>query len=373
VVRIGDGMYPSSLSQSEPSARSDAESGADRVIRILLIEDNPADVTLINEILKEARLGRFDLVTADRLSKCPHLIEVSAPDVILLDLGLPDSKGLDTIRRVSAWKLSIPVIVLTGLTDDLIGLEAVKLGAQDYLVKDEVDPSGLDKSIRYAIERKKSFQALRESEERYSRLFHNNHAIMLLIDGETGRILDANASAAQFYGYPREIMLTLSVHELSTLMKQEVDENLKKAGKMEQLSFLVKHRMASGGLRCVQVYDAPVVLKGKKVIHRIVFDVTNRVTDEKLRRQAYIQIEKNIENFATLIDEIRNPTFVIMQLANRTDSEDCAKIQKQAERIEALVKQLEERWVESEKVRESLRRSVLRGDPRDASIILNPR
>jgi len=124
-------------------------------IKVLLIEDNPGDARLIREMLKEKSYVTFDLVCADRLKAGVEQLTQGDIDLILLDLGLPDSNGLDTFVKLYTREPNLPIIVLTGLDDEKLGLEAVIMGAQDYLVKSQVSGNLLIPAARYAIERKK--------------------------------------------------------------------------------------------------------------------------------------------------------------------------------------------------------------------------
>jgi len=126
----------------------------DRQIKVLLIEDNPGDARLIKEMLSEVNGALFDLETADRLSDGLTRIQKGGIDAVLLDLGLPDSAGLDTFEMVYDQAPEVPVVMLTGLDDTELALEGVRMGAQDYLVKDRVDGDLLARTLRYAIERK---------------------------------------------------------------------------------------------------------------------------------------------------------------------------------------------------------------------------
>lgn len=122
---------------------------------ILLVEDNPADARLMVELLTGADGDRFKLQHVDRLGTALSLLRKQEFDVILLDLSLPDASGLETVERMCKANPHLPILVLTGLADDVLSLEAVQAGAQDYLVKGQVDGSGIARSIRYAIERKR--------------------------------------------------------------------------------------------------------------------------------------------------------------------------------------------------------------------------
>ena len=127
---------------------------ADRRINVLLIEDNPGDARLIGEMLSEVDGTLFDVETACRLSDGLTRIQKGGIDAVLLDLGLPDSAGLDTFEKVHDQAPEVPIVMLTGLDDTELALEGVRMGAQDYLVKGRVDGDLLARTLRYAIERK---------------------------------------------------------------------------------------------------------------------------------------------------------------------------------------------------------------------------
>ncbi|MDI6854513.1 MAG: histidine kinase [Deltaproteobacteria bacterium] len=132
-----------------------------KATRILLMEDNPGDARLIREMLVKAEGYDFDITWVTRLSQGLESLSRGDADVVLLDLGLPDSRGLDTFVQAYAHSPSMPFVILTGLADETIALTAVGLGAQDYLVKgDMADGTLLIKSVRYAMERKRVEEAL---------------------------------------------------------------------------------------------------------------------------------------------------------------------------------------------------------------------
>jgi DNA-binding NarL/FixJ family response regulator len=124
-------------------------------IQTFLIEDNPGDVRLIHEMLSEAEAGACHITVFDRLSTASPALEQGGYDVVLLDLTLPDSKGLETLSRLKPIVATTAVVVLTGLNDEAAAIQALREGAQDYLVKDRMNPEVLWRSIRYAIERKR--------------------------------------------------------------------------------------------------------------------------------------------------------------------------------------------------------------------------
>jgi serine phosphatase RsbU (regulator of sigma subunit) len=124
-------------------------------IHLLLVEDNPADARLIEVLLRQAGPGRFDVSRVDTLVAALEHLKTRETDVVLLDMTLPDSSGLQTTQRAVAGAEYIPIIMLTGMDDEDLAIRAVKEGAQDYLIKGQVDERILARSINYAIERKK--------------------------------------------------------------------------------------------------------------------------------------------------------------------------------------------------------------------------
>ena len=137
----------------------------DGPIRVLLIEDNPGDVRLITEILSEARDAPFELECVDQLSAGLECLSAGDIDIVLLDLSLPDSYGFDTFAKMHTHASDVPIILLTGIEDEALGIQAVREGAQDYLVKGYVDSPVLMRAIRYAIERKRVEEALRKARD----------------------------------------------------------------------------------------------------------------------------------------------------------------------------------------------------------------
>jgi len=128
----------------------------DRQTKVLLIEDDPGDARMIAEMLSDSEVGGtlFDVENADRLSAGLTRIQKGGIDAILLDLGLPDSSGLDTFEKVRDQAPEVPIVMLTGLGDTELALEGMSKGAQDYLVKGNVGGDLLARTLRYAIERK---------------------------------------------------------------------------------------------------------------------------------------------------------------------------------------------------------------------------
>ena len=129
-------------------------------MRLLLVEDDPGDARLVREMCREQGLPTDALIHVDSMSEAEACLADHEVDLILLDLGLPDARGLDALRRVQVAAARVPLVVLTGLDDEAVAVQALQQGAQDYLIKGQIDTPGLMRALRYAIERKTMEEAL---------------------------------------------------------------------------------------------------------------------------------------------------------------------------------------------------------------------
>jgi signal transduction histidine kinase/DNA-binding NarL/FixJ family response regulator len=139
----------------------------DNPISILLVEDNPGDVLIIKELLKSSGIN-YSLKNVTTVKETLVLCMEQQFDVLLLDLGLPDSLGLETLKKIQSPNMTIPVVVMTGLDDEEIALESLRAGAQDYLVKNRLTSDNILLSIKYSIERKKIQVLLKKNARQFS-------------------------------------------------------------------------------------------------------------------------------------------------------------------------------------------------------------
>lgn len=158
-------------------------------LKLLLVEDNPADADLLQEILDEANETEWSLVHVETLKEALKCLNENQFDVVLLDLSLPDKQGLDTVQKTYDVVPDLPIVVLTGLNDKVIALEALRQGAQDYLVKGKIDSNLLVRAIRHAIERAQTLKRLRQSEEQLQRL---NEELERRVEEQTNELRQKN-------------------------------------------------------------------------------------------------------------------------------------------------------------------------------------
>ncbi len=168
----------------------------ERLLNVLLVEDDPDDVFLLRKTLDDVARDKFDLQVATRLSEALPRAQGEHVDVILLDLSLPDSQGLETFVEVHEHLPEVPVVVLTGLDDEDVAVRAVHEGAQDYLVKGRVDGALLVRSLRYAIERQRTtrYRQLLVERERFDAAISQMTDGIVVTDGD-GRIVTTNHAA----------------------------------------------------------------------------------------------------------------------------------------------------------------------------------
>lgn len=169
-------------------------------MHILLIEDNPGDRRLIEEALKDVPNTPIIFNSADRLSSGIEILKEKSIDAILLDLSLPDSTGLDTFNRLHSEVSFTPIVVLTGLDNKDMATNAVKAGAQDYLVKGDLSGELLLKALRYGIERCHLVQDLKKSKDYADLIFQGTPSAIFSVD-KNRLIVDWNAQAEKITGY----------------------------------------------------------------------------------------------------------------------------------------------------------------------------
>jgi len=282
-------------------------------IRILLIEDNPGDARLLRELLAAKEGASFDLEHEDRLSTALARLAQGDIDVILLDLSLPDSHGLDGLNKICAQAPKVPIVVLSGLSDEAVAIKAVQEGAQDYLVKGSVDSDSLVRSLHYAIERQHLRVALRESEARY-RLLADNAADVIWTANMKWQITYISPSIKRLLGYTVEEMKRLALGDILT------PDSLEQAGKLirnqmdimtprsqyPSLSLTLEHLRKDGSTLWAEVMLSFLWDKDGKLFG--IMGATRDITERKKAEEALRESEHKFRRF---VEEMNDGYFII--------------------------------------------------------------
>jgi CheY-like chemotaxis protein len=310
---------------------------------ILLVEDNPADAYLVKVYLNEASV-RHDLVHTETLFEGIDVLREREIQMILLDLTLPDSQGFKTLTSLLERITDVPVIVMTGLNNEIVGNQAVKAGAQDFLVKGQFDGKLLGRSIRYAQQRFKEQKKREEilanlssSEKRYSEAQTMGHFGNWQMDIVTNEMVWTDEVYRIFGSQPGGIQPTMTsylsfVHPEDKLMVEDFFEDAMKNGKQHHL----EHRLVLNG---ISVKYTSVTAKinveensGKIFLVGIVQDITERKVAEKLLVEKNLSLKSNRIKEEVLADmsfHIRTPLSTIVNLLFLMDSTAVSSQQKE--------------------------------------------
>jgi PAS domain S-box-containing protein len=291
----------------------------DEKVEILLIEDNPGDAGLIEDMLEEFADFPYELKNVETLNEGLSLLKERPFDVIMTDLRLPDSDGINTFLDIHAMNPRIPIVILTGSNDEKIGINAVKKGAQDYLVKGEVDGRLLKRSIKHSIERKNAEQQIRELAN-----IVESSTDAIITKSLEGIITSWNKGAEQIYGYSAEEILGKPISILEPdILKGETIQLIEKIKQREKVQHYETSRLKKDGIRIyvsislAQVFD----IHGKlTAISAIARDITeSRRAEEKLREseEKYRNIIETTNEGIVVIDTELRITYVNKKLTEK--------------------------------------------------------
>ena len=258
---------------------------------ILIIEDNPGDALMLQMMLQSAVGREFTIERADRLSSGFEMLQSGSFDAVLLDLGLPDSQGIETVRAVHGRFPRIPIIVLTGREDDELAAQAVREGAQDYLEKTNLPSGTLCRTVWHAIERSSISERLRDTENLF-RLITENAADMIVVADHRGNRFYTSPSYQRILGYSGEELLRTSAyeqihpddHELvrATLEKARAD------GTGGTIIYRMRHK--DGTWRHIESITATVRDQPGDIIRMV--GINRDVTERKQLEEQFMQSQK---------------------------------------------------------------------------------
>ena len=278
-------------------------------LRVLLVEDDPGDARLVDILLaEEDRSSSFEVTHAGRLDEALERLEQQAFEVILLDLSLPDSSGLETVDRTRTVAPGTPVVVLSGQDDEDVALQALQSGAQEYLIKGQGDGDLIARSIRYAIERRRADEALRQNEERFRSLVQNASDVITILDAD-GTIRYDSPAIEHLLGYEqgervgRPTFAYIHPEDVERV-RGSLARALEHPGVRPPLEFRIRHK--NGSWRHLEVtrtnlLDDPAV-RGVVTNSR---DVTERKRlEEQLQQQAFHDRLTGLANRALFMDRL---------------------------------------------------------------------
>jgi PAS domain S-box-containing protein len=316
-------------------------------IKVLLIEDNPGDARLLQELLKEVTSVQFYIEQADCLSQGLQSLIEQTFDVILLDLSLPDSQDLETFVKLHRQAMAVPIVVVTGLDDETLAVRAVQMGAQDYLVKGKVSSDLLARSIRYAIERKRTEQQIREQAA-----LLNIATDAILVRDLQSKILFWNQGAERLYGWKAEEALG---QDASKLLYKSDSSQFQKAyrcliaegewyGEIDQVTKAGKAVLVASRWTLMRDEDA----KPKSILV-----VSTDITEKKQLEAQFLRIQR-MESIGTLasgiahdLNNILTPILATAQLLKIRLVQEDERTQRMLEIVEvntkrgaALIKQV---------------------------------
>ena len=266
-------------------------------VKILLIEDNPLDRKIIHEYISTNTLERYEVIEADRLSTGLELISEYNFDLILLDLFLPDAGNLEALEKIIAYNPDIPIIILTGLGDEELGISAVRIGAQDYLIKGEFDGSLLNRALRYARERKISEFALRESENRFREMFNSSSDLMSIMEEKTGKTIWYNPAWIKTLGYDSNTIGNSieKIHpEDRSRFVEEWNNLLNERVSIDNLQY--RFRNDKGEYLYLATTINPVEVAGNRLLYIVARNITEVKKKEEILRE-------NEERYRILFNE----------------------------------------------------------------------
>ena len=278
---------------------------------ILVIEDNPGDYLLIEEFITEY-IYQPTICKATSFKEAVHELtkKDNLFDVVLLDLTLPDKWGEELVNEMSKYLPNYPILILTGYADIDFSIQSIARGISDYILKDDLNAPMLYKSIIYAIERKKNTALIKDSEKRYSDLFHLSPQPMWLYDSETLKFIQVNKAALEHYGYSEEEFLSMTVLEIrpkNNFLKIQYPTT-ESSNNNDGIIFSVStwHQKKNNEIISVEVYSNRIIINDRPCCSVIAVDVSERNEYEHKITKAIIttQEEERYEIGGELHDNV---------------------------------------------------------------------
>jgi PAS domain S-box-containing protein len=294
-------------------------------IHILLVDDDEDDFVLTRDMLNQVKNQQYAIDWVPGYDQAVEAIRTGGHDIYFVDYLLGEKTGIDLLNEARRQGVTRPVIMLTGKGDRSVDLEVMRLGAADYLAKDKIDSYLLERTIRYALERTQSLEALRESEMKYRNIFEKSRDVIYITNQE-GNIVDINQSATKLFGYSREELLNMNARKLyvNENDRKRFEEAIARTGEIGNFEVTL---VTKDGSRkdCMITATMQQGSGGEMYYQGIVHDLTQRKKSEREIRS----IEKlaMIGRVArTIAHEVRNPltnvNLSVEQLKTEVPSDD---------------------------------------------------
>jgi hypothetical protein len=326
-------------------------------LHILLVEDDDAYATLVASELSAAGLPA-SLYRVRTLAQATAAVANQPIDVILLDLALPDSAGMQTVDRMQAASHDTPIVVLTSNDDDVSALQALKRGAQDYLIKDTTDPHLLARSLRYARERAALQGALRERESRFRALVEHSYDVITLVDRQ-GRIVFDSRAIERISGFSPDERVGLAVMAFvhpdeHAELERHLAECLSRSGHVMRAEYRYRHKDGTwrwGEAACVNRLEDPavgaIVVNHRDVTERKLAEEALRASEQQLRQAHKMEAVGRLaggvaHDFNNVLTAIFGYVDLLLDQFDADDPRrsDVTEIRRSAERAAALTRQL---------------------------------
>lgn len=319
----------------------------ERTIKVLIVDDDEDDYYIINEYLKRIPEAKFIIDWCPDYKDAVALLPKRVYDIYLVDYLLGAHTGVDFLKEAHKYGSEEPVILLTGKGNIKVDIEAMKLGAVDYLIKPELNVDTIERSMRYALDRANAIKTIKASERKYRALFEQSRDIIFILDHEF-TFIDINEAAVSSLGYLQEELLRLTLFDI---VNQPLQQHNIRTSLLEQKDILDKEII-------IETRDGSLITSTITIVvekdnpsesgiryHGIIHDITALKKEEK----ATLQIEKLAavgRLVRTLAHEVRNPlnniTLSTEQLKQELDEESLYIdiIQRNSRRISDLISEL---------------------------------
>jgi PAS domain S-box-containing protein len=316
-------------------------------IRILIIDDDEDDFFITSEYLRQIEEYKLSIDWAYKFNDAVEHVKNRTYDIYFVDYRLGAKTGLDFLKEAIRLGCEEPIVLLTGKGNKEVDIEAMQIGATDYLVKTDLNADKLERCIRYALERTSYLKALRANERKYRSIFELSKDAVFIAD-KALNFKDVNAATSELLGYEPGELNELCVYDLMTdeVAKKLLQKLLYEEGEVNDLEVELQTKLGDKKI-CIFSLTSPLDATGHIYYQGLMHDITNLRKAEK----ANLMVEKlgaTGRLVRTLAHEVRNPlnniNMSVEQLVGETQNEDSALfldiIQRNSKRIGDLITEL---------------------------------